>query len=48
MATHIGIDISEVSIERCRERYDSRKMYYRGEHVFTAEFIVADCCKVNN
>ena len=42
------VDISEVSIQRCKERYESRKMYYRGgKHAFDAQFIVGDCCEVS-
>ena len=35
------LDISEVSIDRCKERYQGRKI------IFSAEFIVADCCQVS-
>ena len=43
----IFIDISEVSIERCKERYHSKKLSRGNRPVFDAEFIVADCCTVS-
>ncbi len=37
-------DIAETSIEQCKERY--AKLKHRSRNVFTAEFIAADCSKV--
>nr|SVE73602.1 EOG090X07I2 [Daphnia atkinsoni] len=38
-------DIAETSIEQCKERY--AKLKHRSRHVFSAEFIAADCSKEN-
>lgn len=43
----VMLDISETSIEQCKERYTSNRMTKRsGKPPFEAEFITADCCQV--
>lgn len=41
-------DIAGVSVEQCQIRYDEmKKKSHRNEKIFTAEFITADCSKVD-
>lgn len=41
-------DIAAVSVEQCRSRYDDMKRRsHMSERLFSAQFITADCTKVN-
>ena len=41
------LDISDTSIEQCKERYKSNRITRRADKPpFEAEFITADCCQV--
>ncbi|XP_067886879.1 mRNA cap guanine-N7 methyltransferase [Heterodontus francisci] len=42
----VCVDIADISVEQCIQRYDDMKSRsYSNEHLFAAEFIKADCTK---
>lgn len=46
IARLVCADIAGVSVEQCRSRYeDMQKKCYRGDRMFAADFITADCTK---
>lgn len=41
-------DIAAVSVEQCQSRYDDmRRRSHGNERIFSAQFIIADCTKVD-
>lgn len=42
-------DIADVSVKQCQQRYEDMKNRCRdNEYIFSAEFVTADCSKVQN
>uniref|UniRef100_H3B3L5 mRNA cap guanine-N(7) methyltransferase n=1 Tax=Latimeria chalumnae TaxID=7897 RepID=H3B3L5_LATCH len=42
----VCVDIAEVSVQQCQQRYtDMKSKCHRNEHLFNAQFITADCTK---
>lgn len=47
MCNFFKIDIADISVQQCRQRYvDMRNRGRQNERIFTAEFITADSTKV--
>lgn len=39
-------DIADISMKQCQQRYEDMKCRRDNEYIFSAEFITADCSKV--